>query len=343
MPWLRDGTVSCTQNSPTVSGTNTRFAANARVGDAFLGPDGRWYEVVNIPSDTTLSILPAYLGPTVNAGVYALAPMQGYVKESADRLRALVDQFGKKLAALGTTGNYDTLPLEKGGTGQSVSSKSDLLSALGAMPIGGGNYAPNFVNTWLFSPPNPGQGQGLHMGWNEPAGSGLSGHASFTVNKGSGSGGFSFRSVNAANNVGGPIMTYTYEGVLNVPTALRLGGIDIVAFGSNTNGNWIRFQDGTQICWKQVAVNSANYAITAGLLGSDAYGAGAFPAEFTQEPVVTASVRSNEANTNLYFASNYQPSSRTSWGNWRTISSNGAGGGYSNGGVLNLMAVGRWR
>jgi hypothetical protein len=26
------------------------------VGDAFLGPDGRWYEVTNIASDTALSI-----------------------------------------------------------------------------------------------------------------------------------------------------------------------------------------------------------------------------------------------------------------------------------------------
>uniref|UniRef100_UPI00406D48EA hypothetical protein n=1 Tax=Pseudomonas sp. REB1044 TaxID=2675224 RepID=UPI00406D48EA len=43
--------------------------------------------------------------------------MQGYVKESADRLRQYVEQFGAKMAALGTTGNYDILPVAKGGTG----------------------------------------------------------------------------------------------------------------------------------------------------------------------------------------------------------------------------------
>lgn len=132
MPWLRSGTVSCTQNSNTITGTNTGFAANARVGDAFLGPDGRWYEVANIASDTVLSILPAYVGPTVAAGVYALAPMQGYVKASADALRALVNQFGAVLAVLGTTATADgiraalgigsvatenILPVGKGGTG----------------------------------------------------------------------------------------------------------------------------------------------------------------------------------------------------------------------------------
>jgi hypothetical protein len=117
MPWYKSGTVACTLNSTTVTGTGTAFAANARVGDAYLGPDGRWYEVANIASDTVLSILPAYLGATVAAGIYALAPMQGYTKESADTLRALVNQYGAQLAALGTTGNYDILPVNKGGTG----------------------------------------------------------------------------------------------------------------------------------------------------------------------------------------------------------------------------------
>jgi hypothetical protein len=117
MPWYKAGTVSVAQNSTTVTGTNTTFAANSRVGDAFRGPDGGWYEVVNITSDTVLSISPAYLGTNAAAGVYALAPMQGYVKQSADALRALVDQFGTKLAELGSTGNYEVLPVNKGGTG----------------------------------------------------------------------------------------------------------------------------------------------------------------------------------------------------------------------------------
>lgn len=117
MPWYKSGTVSVTQNSNAVIGTGTAFIANSRVGDAFRGPDGGWYEVTNIASDTALSISPKYQGVTNAAGVYALAPMQGYVKDSADALRALVNTYGTKLAALGTTGNYDVLPASKGGTG----------------------------------------------------------------------------------------------------------------------------------------------------------------------------------------------------------------------------------
>ncbi|QAY93630.1 phage tail protein [Pseudomonas sp. ACM7] len=117
MPWYKAGTVSVVLNSNAVIGTGTAFIANGRVGDGFRGPDGGWYEVTNIASDTAMSISPNYQGATNGAGGYALAPLQGYVKDSADSLRALVNTYGAKLAALGTTGNYDVLPPSKGGTG----------------------------------------------------------------------------------------------------------------------------------------------------------------------------------------------------------------------------------
>ncbi|WP_454833299.1 hypothetical protein [Pseudomonas veronii] len=95
MPWYRTGTVSVTLNSNAVIGTGTSFIANSRVGDAFRGPDGGWYEVTNIASDTALSISPTYQGATVATGSYSLAPMQGYVKDSADALRAATQVIGQ--------------------------------------------------------------------------------------------------------------------------------------------------------------------------------------------------------------------------------------------------------
>ncbi|SEJ49203.1 hypothetical protein [Pseudomonas sp. NFR16] len=86
MPWYKAGTVSVTQNSNAVIGVGTAFIANSRVGDAFKGPDGRWYEVVNIASDTALAISPPYAGPTAAGAGYSITPVQGYVKASADRL-----------------------------------------------------------------------------------------------------------------------------------------------------------------------------------------------------------------------------------------------------------------
>ncbi|MGB4484678.1 MAG: hypothetical protein WBI95_04070, partial [Pseudomonas veronii] len=81
-----------------VIGTGTAFVANSRVGDAFLGPDGGWYEVTNIASDSAMSIAPNYQGPTQAAGVYSLAPMQGYVKDSADALRAATQVIASGVA-----------------------------------------------------------------------------------------------------------------------------------------------------------------------------------------------------------------------------------------------------
>lgn len=88
MSWYKTGTVKTTINSNAIIGTGTAFISNSRVGDAFRGPDGNWYEVTNIASNTAMSISPNYQGPTVAAGTYSIAPMQGYVKESADALRA---------------------------------------------------------------------------------------------------------------------------------------------------------------------------------------------------------------------------------------------------------------
>lgn len=135
MPWYRSGTVAVTSGSTTVTGTGTSFAANSRVGDAFLGPDGRWYEVTNIASATVLSILPAYQGSTASGGAYALAPMQGYVKESADRLRQLVDQWGATLAGLGAVSVENVVPVAKGGTGGTTAALARAGLGLGAAAV----------------------------------------------------------------------------------------------------------------------------------------------------------------------------------------------------------------
>lgn len=87
-----------TSGSNAVIGTGTAFIANSRVGDAFRGPDGEWYEVTNIASDTALSIAPDYQGAAVTAGAYSLAPMQGYVKDSADALRAATQVIASGVA-----------------------------------------------------------------------------------------------------------------------------------------------------------------------------------------------------------------------------------------------------
>ncbi len=120
MVWQRAGTVAVQNGSTTVIGTNVDFAASSRNGDSFVGPDGVSYELANVASSTVISILPAYKGPTVSGAAYAIMPVQGYDKMLSDAFNNMNNQFGPKLAALGTTGNYDILPASKGGTGRTA-------------------------------------------------------------------------------------------------------------------------------------------------------------------------------------------------------------------------------
>ncbi|WP_225694446.1 phage tail protein [Pseudomonas savastanoi] len=330
MPWYKAGTVSVTQNSNAVIGSGTAFIANSRVGDGFRGPDGGWYEVTNIASDTAMSISPNYQGASNSAGGYALAPLQGYVKESADALRALVNQFGTKLAALGTTGNYDILPVTKGGTGRADG--RSIFSEVGVQQAAA-----------LFGT------QGMYMGWN--AGSQGEGH--FVVNRGGGSGGFTWRSVNANNTAGGPTMSYSYDGVLTVnqlslgvALSVALGGTGgtsqstarqglglsnsavmpavgavgqsggvptgaIIERGSNSNGEYTRYADGTQICAFKIRTIKTLSNSTGPLFFASAEPARQFPMAFINPPSIgiTGALESGEG----WFAGTGLVTSSTSW------------------------------
>ncbi|KAF1003638.1 MAG: hypothetical protein GAK36_00215 [Pseudomonas sp.] len=153
MAWYSVGTIAVTTNSTTVTGTGTSFDANARVGDAFQGPDGAWYEVTNIASASVLSIKPAYRGASASSAAYSVAPMQGYVKASADALRGVANSYGAALASLGPIASWQPgLPLVLSGVGSRVqadlsnstlsnrllfqSSTTNANSALGIVPNG---------------------------------------------------------------------------------------------------------------------------------------------------------------------------------------------------------------
>ncbi|RAU43417.1 MULTISPECIES: hypothetical protein [unclassified Pseudomonas] len=200
--------------------------------------------------------------------------------------------------------------------------------------------SPAIQNLRVLSAAGYGAGQGGYTGWNDPTdSSGFSGHMAFTANKGGGSGGFSWRSVNADNTQGGPTMTYSYEGQLNIPYRLTLGGRDVVARGVNANGTWIRFADGTQICQKRVATDALTTAVGS-VYASNAYGGGAFPAAFVEQPVVVAeaSIATNGTSGGIW-ASSWSANGINEWGNYRAFSATQVAGA---GAYINLVATGRW-
>lgn len=206
MPWYRTGTVAVTLNSNTVTGTGTSFVANCRVGDAFLGPDGGWYEVTNVVSNTVLSISPNYRGATNAAGGYSLTPVQGYTKDLADQARAMIQQWGSTLAGLGSVSTENVVPVTKGGTGSTTAA-----------------------------------GAGAALG----------------------------------------LKTGAYADLVGIVTSGA-----IFETGTNANGTYIRFADGTQICFGLVTRTCAVTNVT----GSLFYGYAAtitFPSAFIAAPTFT--------------------------------------------------------
>lgn len=93
MPWYKTGTAAFTNGSTAVVGTGTDWIGGASVGEAVIGPDGRFYEIATIASATTLTITPAYLGTNVTGAAYTIAPTQAYIRQLASEVAALVNQY----------------------------------------------------------------------------------------------------------------------------------------------------------------------------------------------------------------------------------------------------------
>ncbi|MBA4779150.1 tail fiber domain-containing protein [Blastomonas sp.] len=93
MAWYRTGTVALTNGSATVTGSGTAFIANAPIGEAFLGPDGRTYEITDTPSNTSLTISPAYLGSTASGQSYAILPARGRIADLIAETQSLLASF----------------------------------------------------------------------------------------------------------------------------------------------------------------------------------------------------------------------------------------------------------
>jgi hypothetical protein len=93
MTWNRTGTVTVTNGSTIVTGVGTAWVANARVSEAFKGPDGQLYEIGAINADGQMTLASPYLGATAGGQSYVIVPTQGYIRDLAAQAAALINQF----------------------------------------------------------------------------------------------------------------------------------------------------------------------------------------------------------------------------------------------------------
>ncbi|WP_342640949.1 hypothetical protein [Rhodoligotrophos ferricapiens] len=97
--WYRAGTVSVTANSDAVTGAGgTQWAAgNVKAGDAFIGPDGKIYEIEAVASDTSIKLRTDYQGTTASGQQYAMAPFAPMTQAVYSKLVELLNQLAGEL------------------------------------------------------------------------------------------------------------------------------------------------------------------------------------------------------------------------------------------------------
>lgn len=89
--YYKTGLISC-NNSTAVTGAGTAWVANVKPGDAFV-VNGVLYEIAAVVSDTALTLSTTFSGSVTSVN-YMIVPVQGYMKELATQINALLTTYG---------------------------------------------------------------------------------------------------------------------------------------------------------------------------------------------------------------------------------------------------------
>lgn len=122
--WIRTGNVNVANGNGTVNGgtsTPNFRTQGAKPGYIFLGPDGKSYEILTVPSETQITITPAYSGTSANNQAYAIIQLS--FAAQAD----LLQQVQNLLTELSTTITANDIELG------APTETNAVLAALGAL------------------------------------------------------------------------------------------------------------------------------------------------------------------------------------------------------------------
>ena len=101
MAWYRAGSVTVTNGSAVVTGAGTDFVANSSVGEAFLGPDGRTYEISQVVSATQIVLGTGYQGASAGGQGFAVLPTQSFARDLALGAAQLLNTFANVRDGIG--------------------------------------------------------------------------------------------------------------------------------------------------------------------------------------------------------------------------------------------------
>jgi parallel beta-helix repeat protein len=107
-PTALTGTTAWTLNGTTVTGTNTLFTSELAIGDFISAPDGNWYEVITIGSDTSATLYKKYPSATASGhSSQKLGVTDTGAAESSSTQVQVVNSSGKSAAFLYISGGWD--------------------------------------------------------------------------------------------------------------------------------------------------------------------------------------------------------------------------------------------
>lgn len=101
--WYRVGTVSVTNDSPTVTGNGTVFTSVVREGDMFTVDENIFYEIAAVVSDTQLTLTKNYAQTTqsnVSYAIVPLSPRRFLASDLGTRVDNLIVRYRDKLDAV---------------------------------------------------------------------------------------------------------------------------------------------------------------------------------------------------------------------------------------------------
>lgn len=78
-------------------------------------------------------------------------------------------------------------------------------------------------------------------------------------------------------------------------------GAAIIARGSNANGEWVRWEDGTQVCYRNYSVSMSIEASIGNLFYNSGGIAATYPASFVSLPSILVSTADADETTRTYF------------------------------------------